>query len=135
MNSLYRTMHAKDVVAARLAACYVTIDGNRYLLMQAKDLEAKIEKNKADVPILGKAGLGHKTTNWNGTGTMTIYFNTSMFTKLLKRYKDTGEDMYFDIQIVNEDPTSAVGRQTIILKDCTVSLLLSMQMVSGWNRR
>ena len=28
--------------------------------------------------------------------------------------------MYFDIQVTNEDPTSAVGRQTIILKDCNL---------------
>ena len=28
--------------------------------------------------------------------------------------------MYFDIQISNEDPTSAVGRQTVILKGCNM---------------
>ena len=33
------------------------------------------------------------------------------------RYKETGEDVYFDIQVTNEDPTSSVGRQTVILKD------------------
>lgn len=115
-----QTMHARDVVAAKLASCYVTIEGNRYLLMQAKNLEAKIEKNKSEVPILGRTGVGHRTTSWNGTGSMTIYSNTSMFTELLKRYKDTGEDIYFDIQITNEDKTSTVGRQTIILKDCNL---------------
>ena len=26
--------------------------------------------------------------------------------------------VYFDIQVTNSDPTSAVGRQTIILKNC-----------------
>lgn len=115
-----QTMHARDVVAAKLASCYVTIEGNRYLLMQAKNLEAKIEKNKSEVPILGRTGVGHRTTSWNGTGSMTIYSNTSMFTVLLKRYKDSGEDIYFDIQITNEDKTSTVGRQTIILKDCNL---------------
>ena len=29
-------------------------------------------------------------------------------------------DIYFDIQITNEDPTTSVGRQTIILKDCNL---------------
>lgn len=115
-----QTMHARDVIAAKLASCYVTIEGNRYLLMQAKNLEAKVEKNKVDVPILGRTGVGHRTTHWNGTGSMTIYSNTSMFTVLLKRYKDSGEDIYFDIQITNEDKTSTVGRQTIILKDCNL---------------
>ena len=120
MADLYRTMHAKDVVAAKLANCFIAINGNRYLLMQAKNLEAKIEKEKSEVPILGRTGKGHKVTSWNGTGSMTIYNNTSMFTKLLKDYKDTGTDIYFDIQITNEDPTTSVGRQTIILKDCNL---------------
>ena len=120
MGDAIRTMHAKDAISAKLASCYTTIAGNRYLLMQAKSLEAKTEKDKQEVPILGRTGKGHKTVSWNGTGSMTIYSNTSMFTKLLKTYKDTGEDIYFDIQITNEDKTSAAGRQTIILKDCNL---------------
>ncbi|MBP2635556.1 MAG: hypothetical protein H6Q72_1463 [Firmicutes bacterium] len=120
MGDAIRTMRAKDVISAKLASCYITISGNRYLLMQAKSLEAKFEKDKQEVAILGRTGKGHKTVGWNGTGSMTIYSNTSMFTKLLKTYKDTGEDFYFDIQITNEDKTSAAGRQTIILKDCNL---------------
>lgn len=34
--------------------------------------------------------------------------------------KNTGEDAYFEIQISNEDPTSAVGRQTVVLQDCNI---------------
>ena len=30
------------------------------------------------------------------------------------------EVVYFDIQVTNEDPTSSVGRQTVILKDCNI---------------
>lgn len=69
---------------------------------------------------MGKTGLGHRATNWNGTGSMTVYGNTSKFAELVKRYKDTGEDIYFDIQVRNEDPTSTVGAQTVILKDCNL---------------
>lgn len=116
MADAIRTMQAKDVISARLASCYATIDGERILLMQAKNLEAKVEKNKVEVPILGRTGLGHKTTNWNGTGSMTIYSNTSRFTQLLKKYKDSGTDIYLDLQIRMEDPTSDAGAQTIILK-------------------
>ena len=115
MGDAIRTMQAKDVISAKLASCYITINGNRYLLMQAKSLEAKLEKDKQEVAILGRTGKGHKAVGWNGTGSMTIYSNTSMFTKLLKTYKDTGEDFYFDIQKTNEDKTSAAGRQSIIL--------------------
>lgn len=113
-------MHAKDSVSASLAECYVTIEGRRYNFMQAINLEASIEKNKTEVPILGKTGKGNKSTGWSGSGSATFHYNTSIFRDLLKRYKETGEDIYFDIQVTNEDKTSSVGRQTVILKDCNM---------------
>lgn len=113
-------MNAKDSVSASLAECFATIEGNRYNLMQALNLEAKLEKTKTEVPILGKTGKGNKATGWKGTGSATFHYNTSIFRELLERFKNTGEDIYFDIQVTNEDPTSAVGRQTVILKDCNI---------------
>lgn len=108
----------RDTVFAGLAECFVTIEGRRYNFMQAINLEAKFEKNKIKVPILGKTGKGNKASGWSGTGSATFHYNTSIFRELMVRYKDTGEDVYFEIQISNEDPTSAVGRQTMILMDC-----------------
>lgn len=111
-------MKGRDIVFAGLAQCFVTIEGRRYNFMQAINLEAKFEKNKIKVPILGKTGKGNKASGWSGTGSATFHYNTSIFRELMVRYKDTGEDVYFEIQISNEDPTSAVGRQTMILMDC-----------------
>ena len=61
-------MKAKDAVYASLAQCFLTIEGNRYLFMQASDLEAKMNKTKTKVPILGKTGKGNKASGWEGTG-------------------------------------------------------------------
>ena len=113
-------MNAKDAVAASLAECYVTIDGNRYNFMQAINLEASIEKTKTEVPILGKTGKGNKASGWKGTGSATFHYNTSSLRELLSKYKESGEDTYFDIMVTNEDKTSSVGRQTVILKDCNM---------------
>ncbi|OOM82330.1 phage-like element PBSX protein XkdM [Clostridium puniceum] len=115
-----QVMNAKDAVSASLAECFVTIDGNRYNFMQAINLEAEMKKTKTKVPILGKTGKGNRASGWEGSGKATFHYNTSIIRELLYKYKETGEDTYFDIQITNQDPTSAVGRQTIILKDCNV---------------
>lgn len=112
------TMNAKDAVSASQAECFVTIEGERYNFMQAINLEASVEKTKSEVPILGRTGKGNKTTGWKGTGSATFHYNTSIFRKLLLKYKNTGEDIYFDIQITNEDVTSSAGRQAVILKGC-----------------
>ena len=112
------TMHAGDLISASLAECFATIDGQRYHIMQLIKLEAKITKKKSEIPIMGRTGKGHKAAGWSGTGSATIHYNTSIFRELMYRYKTTGQDVYFDIQLTNEDETSRVGRQTVILKDC-----------------
>ena len=117
MNSF---MNARDAVSASLAECFVTIEGNRYNFMQAIDLEAKIERSKTQVPILGQTGRGNKATGWHGSGTATFHYNSSIFRQLMYQFKENGADVYFDIQISNEDPTSAAGRQTVVLKGCNI---------------
>ena len=113
-------MNGKDAISGSLGKCFVTIGNNRYNFMQAISLEASMEKTKTEVPILGKTGKGNKATGWKGTGSAKFHFNTSIFRELLQNYAKTGEDMYFDIQIVNEDPTSSVGKQTIMLIGCNM---------------
>lgn len=113
-------MKAKDSVSAKLAECFVTIGDRRYNFMQAINLEASFEKNKTEIPILGKTGQGNKSTGWTGSGSATFHYNTSIFRQMMLDYKETGEDVYFDIQVTNDDPTSSVGRQTVILKDCNI---------------
>ena len=112
------TMNAKDSISAAMAECYVTIDGKRYNFMQAIGFEAHVDKTKIKVPILGKPGRGTRSVGWVGRGTATAHYNQSVMRLLLQKYKNTGEDTYFDIQVTNEDPTSSVGRQTVILTDC-----------------
>ena len=114
------TMNAKDTVSAKLAECFIDVGGNRYNFMQMINFEAKFEKTKTEVPILGKTGKGNKSTGWKGTGSATFHYNTSIFREMMMRYKDTGEDVYFEIQVTNEDPTSAAGRQTIVFIDCNI---------------
>ena len=114
------TMNAKDSIRGSAAECFVTIEGKRYNFMQAIDLEASIEKNKTEVPILGKTGTGNKSTGWKGTGSGTFHYNTSIFRQMMVDYKNTGEDVYFEIQVTNDDPVSAAGRQSITFLDCNI---------------
>ena len=114
-----QTMAAKNAVSAKMAECYVTIDGNRYNFMSAINVEVTFEKNKTEVPILGRMNKGHKATSSSITGSAEFHLNTSIWRELAYRFQETGEDLYFDMQITNEDITASdVGRQTIILYDC-----------------
>lgn len=113
-------MQAFNAVSAKLAQCYVTIGSKRYNFMQMIDFEAKVEKTKKEVPILGQTGNGNKATGWKGTFKGTAHYNQSIMRKLLLEYKKTGVDTYFEIQVTNSDPTTKVGRQTIVLSGCNL---------------
>lgn len=115
------TMNASDAISAKLAECYVTIGNNRYNFMQAINFEAKFEKTKTEVPILGKTGAGNKSTGWKGTGSATFHYNTSIFRQMMLDFKDTGKDIYFEMQVTNEDPTSSAGRQTMVFLGCNIN--------------
>ena len=114
------TMNAKDSISAKLAECYITIGENRYNFMQMINFEATFERNKTTVPILGRTAMGNKTTGWSGKFKAVCHYNQSIFREFLLRYKDTGEDIYFDIQVTNEDPSAACGRQTIVYTGCNI---------------
>jgi ABC-type thiamine transport system substrate-binding protein len=113
-------MNAKDAVWAGMAEVYVTIDGNRYNLIQATKVEATVKKSKKDLAILGRTMAGHKAAGGKGSGKISFYYNTSIFRSLMKTYQDDGKDFYFDMTITNKDDTSSVGKQVVILKDCNL---------------
>ncbi len=114
------TMNGRDAVSASLAECYVTIGTNRYNFMQMINFEAKITKNKKTVPILGQTGRGNKANGWSGVFTGKAHYNQSIFREMLMEYKETGDDIYFDIQVTNLDPASAAGEQTMIFTGCNI---------------
>lgn len=110
------TMNIEDTLSAAEAECYITLDGKRYKAINAVSLEAYFTKTKKEVPILGRKIKGNRTIGGKGTGKMTVHMVTSIFRKKMIDYINTGKDFYFDVQVTNEDPTSSVGRQTVILK-------------------
>lgn len=114
------TMLSKDAIAGVWGECYATIDGARYNIMTAIKFEAKYTKNKAKLPILGRVNKGNKAISAEGTETMTMYYNSSVMRELLEKYQNTGEDIYFDIEVANEDPNSAAGRQSVLIQGCNL---------------
>ena len=116
MNNV--VMKGKDTIAAKLAECFITIRTRRYNFMQMIDMEAKVDKTKAAVPRLGAIMTGHKSCGMEGTFSGTAHYNQSVMRQALIDYKNTGVDAYFEMQITNDDPGSAAGRQTIIFYDC-----------------
>lgn len=117
MNNII--MKGKDTLAAKMAECFITVGTRRYNFMQMIDMEVTIEKTKAAVPRLGAVMVGHKTCGMEGKFSGTAHYNQSVMRQAMLDYKNTGIDPTFEMQISNDDPASAAGRQSVILYDCT----------------
>ncbi len=112
------TMDYTGAVSGALAECFITINDKIYNFMQLVNFESSATKDLNEIPVLGKLMKQHKPGLISGEWSGTAHYNQSIMRELILNYKNTGIDPPFEIQVSNEDPTSAVGRQTVILKHC-----------------
>ena len=127
----FQVMKAKDAIFAGAGECQVTLNNETITFAQVTKLEAKIEKTKTEVKMLGSIRTGNKATGSKGTGTIEYHANTNLMRDLIKKYEDDGEDFYFDIKVVNDDKTSSVGRQIIFLRDCNIDNVTIASLEAG----
>lgn len=121
-------MRAEDAISGKLGKAFATINGEVHEMLYLKNIEATAEKNKVEVPVLGRTGTQHKAGGWSGTGTATVYYATSKFRELMLEYIKTGKDTYFDILVENDDPTSNIGKQTVILKGVNLDSVIMAKL-------
>lgn len=113
-------LRAGDTISGQEGKATAVIDGVVRDLFFVKNLEATFEKNKAEVKTLGHRGTQHKGTGWSGSGSMTIFYVTSLFREMALKYAKTGRDTYFNITVVNDDAGSTIGKQTVVLYNCNI---------------
>ena len=117
MANNWAYMKASDAISGKEGSLYATIDGKVIPVAECKSINAKITKNKTEFKALGYRGTQHKATGWSGSGTLTIHYASSRWAKMMIDYAKKGIDTYFKLQIINEDPTSSIGKQTVTLID------------------
>ena len=113
-------LRSADTLSGQEGKAVANIGGVIQDMFYVKSLEANVDKNKAELKVLGKKGTQHKTIGWNGSGTMTIFYLTSVFRVMMLRYVKTGVDTNFTITVVNEDKGSTIGKQTVVLYNCNI---------------
>lgn len=124
-------LKAQDTISGTEGRAYATIGEETHEMFYVKKLEAKVEKEKAELKMLGKRGTQHKAKGWKGSGTLTIYYVTSKFRKMMYDYMTTGKDAYFNVMVINEDPTSSIGKQAILLKNVNLDSVIMASLDTG----
>ena len=115
-----KTLNAPDTISGKEGRAYAKINGNNEELFMAKTIEANVEKNKSEIKAIGKRMTGHKTTGANGSGSMNLYYMTPLFRAMIKQWKETGVDVYFDMVVENDDQESSAGKQSTLLIGCNL---------------
>lgn len=115
-----KTLNAPDTISGKEGRAYAKVNGNNEELFYAKTIEGNVEKSKSEVKSIGKRMVGHKTTGANGTGSMTLYYLSPLFRDMVKNWKETGVDVYFDMVVENDDQESSAGKQSVLLIGCNL---------------
>lgn len=110
----------KDTISGNEGTAFIEVDGTIKPLFYLKRIEARMETTKIEGKTLGRRATQHKKTGWVGTGTLLIHKVTSDFIEMAHRYHKTGQDTYFSMTVSNEDPTSTIGKQTVIINGCNL---------------
>lgn len=109
-----------DVINSKDAMVTATINGRVIPLIECTNFEAKIEKNKEDVQVLGTHWKHHKVTSIEGTGSLEGYLISSMWLKYAMPYINGGAELYFNVTVNIEDKSSRTGKQTVQLTDVSL---------------
>jgi hypothetical protein len=111
----------RDALNGKSGSAFLSRDGENHELFSLKKIQSDAEFQEADFKVVGTTLVQKKTTGVALTGTATIYYGSPYFLKMLEEYLKTGKLPYFTIQITNDDPTSSVGKQTVVLYNCKLS--------------
>ena len=104
----------RDALNGKSGSGFMTIDGENHEMFGLKKFQSNAEFQESDFTVGGTTLVQKKTTGVSLSGSMTIYYGSPYFLRLLQEYLRTGKLPYFTIQITNDDPTTSVGTQTVV---------------------
>lgn len=107
-----------DLINGRFGEAVVIIDGNRETMFYLKNITAKIDIDREDIPRLGTPIDLSVGGSAKGTFEAEMYSHTKAFRKVLIKYMKERKETFFDIILTQNDPNFELGEDTVILKRC-----------------
>ena len=105
----------RDALNGKQGSAFITLDGRNIEMFGLKKFNSDAEFQESDFKVVGTTLVQKKTTGVSLTGSMTIYYGTPHFIRILQDNIKTGKLPYFTIQSTNDDPSTSVGTQTVVL--------------------
>ncbi|MDF2611348.1 MAG: phage portal protein [Lachnospiraceae bacterium] len=104
-----------DTISGHEGKAYVTRNGQNRELFELSALSSQLDLIVVAKRMLGNRMTQHKVVGAEGTGSLTMYFmNSEAFNQTIE-YLKTGRYSGIKVQVKNEDPTSTIGKQEVVL--------------------
>lgn len=117
VSTVGQFLNGRDTISTKDAKVFITMNDVVWPMIECNQFAAKLEKNKEDVQTLGSRWKHKKVTSVEGTGTLGGYVISSNWIKYALPYIQGGKDLYFEVTMTIEDPTSRAGKQTLHFTD------------------
>jgi hypothetical protein len=110
-----------DTISSHEGKAYITRNGVNRELFELSALTAQLDLVVAAKRMLGNRMTQHKVVGVEGTGSLTMYFMNSEALNQAVEYLKTGRYNGIKIQVKNEDTTSTIGKQEVVLTNVILS--------------
>lgn len=124
-------MRPGEVISGKEGDVYVKIGDNRYHYMHLTEIEATLEYEKGEVPMLGRTMTGHKINGMSGEYKGKGYYRFSEERLAAQDYKNGAAAPLFEIEITNVDESTIAGVQRVVLKDCMPDSVVLAKAAAG----
>lgn len=122
---------AKDTVNGAEGKIFVTIDGRNIEVACMRNITTNAEIQSSDMRVIGTRTIQNKNNGAKLTGTGNIYYGTNIWTDMVLQYIQTGVMPEFDLQIVNNDPATSIGTQSMAYYGCTLTGTIPLSILNN----
>ena len=110
-----------DALNGREGSAFIDIEGTVTHLFNFVNLNVKANVDVSDFLVVGTRKKQKKSTTIELSGSMTVYYGSATWTKIMADYIKTGKVSYFDLTVTNDDPNTTVGKQIIQVHKCQIT--------------
>ena len=121
---------AQDTVNGAEGQIFITVDGKNIQVACMKNITTQAEMQDNDMRVIGTRLIQSKTNGAKLTGSGNIYYGTNLFTDMVLNYINNGIMPEFSIQIVNDDPSTSIGKQNMVYYNCKLTGTIPMSILN-----
>lgn len=122
---------AKDTLNGAEGSVVVTRNGQNFVAAGMRNLTPNAEIQSEDMRVIGTRVIQDKPNGVKQTGTGNVYYGSDMWREMVAEYIQTGVMPEFDLQITNNDPTTTLGTQVLVLYGCHLTGTIPLAILNS----